>query len=601
MRGLFARLRWICPLAILLCGFVGSYKLWQKSVENENAERQIIIDTIAENVGQDIKKCFRGAILLAKGVSAFYDSSVSIEDYEFETFTSSFLNNDLISFIQWTPKIDFKNKNKFEYQTSRSLNQPLSIYDLDDRLNRIDAKDRDVYFPISYMQPATGNHLLYGYDVFSDPNIHAAFLSASESGKAMLVNVINYGRNSKGEIVLLIIKPVYEKEYAKSDSHRSISEVLGFVGVAVDMKKLISEFSSLPSKYGQILDIEDITNSKNPRGIYSKSIVESSAENSNEKFPYVEKIKILNKTWSVVGYYSDETKGQKVFSTSVLLVGIVFTALIAGLVYFMIGVWLRSQQIIALNSKLNSFNKELEMMVKIRTKDLQIANLDLQEFIACSSNDMQALHGNIIIFSQLLMNDYYDVLNEDGKKIINIINNTAIRLKSHILDLLEYSKISSDNTPFMRVNIKDVLHEIIGSLSKPESEFKMNCDIQNDMPILYGNENQLRQLFTCLIDNSIKFRKKDSDLSISVTAETQVSNIAIKVSDNGIGFDEKFVDRVFNPFQRLHTHGEYNGSGIGLAIVKKIAERHSGRIEVSSRIGEGSVFTLIVPRSLPNE
>ena len=237
--------------------------------------------------------------------------------------------------------------------------------------------------------------------------------------------------------------------------------------------------------------------------------------------------------------------------------------------------------------------------------ELERSNRELQDFAYVSSHDLQEPLRKIQAFGDRLMKKEYDNLSEQGKDYLQRVLNASVRMQNLINDLLSFSRVTTRSKPFKTVDLNQIVREVLSDLEIAIE--KSNAQIHIDeLPTMEGDPTQLRQLFQNLISNAIKFSKKEETPRIDVKCETLQPNmhltstpgdeiLRIKVQDNGIGFDSKYLDRIFHIFQRLEGQ-KYEGSGIGLAICKKIANRHGGTITAESVVGKGATFIVTLAR-----
>lgn len=239
---------------------------------------------------------------------------------------------------------------------------------------------------------------------------------------------------------------------------------------------------------------------------------------------------------------------------------------------------------------------------------LESANESLEQFAYVASHDLQEPLRKIRAFGDRLNTKYADQLEGSGRDYIERMQNAAARMQTLINDLLKYSRVGRFHEPFQLINLTDLIHDILNDLETTISETNASITV-NDLPAVQAEPSQLRQLFQNLISNAIKFQQPDKPPEIVVTFEkinaseiedyviAEVSSVyyKIKITDNGIGFNEKYLDRIFNIFQRLHGRSEYKGTGIGLAICRKIVENHGGLISATSKPGQGSTFYVTLP------
>ncbi|MBX9570237.1 MAG: PAS domain S-box protein [Candidatus Obscuribacterales bacterium] len=241
-----------------------------------------------------------------------------------------------------------------------------------------------------------------------------------------------------------------------------------------------------------------------------------------------------------------------------------------------------------------SQRKETEELLKQKIIELQRSNEDLQQFAYVSSHDLQEPLRVISNFTQLLSKKYRNEIDERADQYIDFIVDATKRMQELINDLLAYSRVESKGHEFQKTDCNEALTNAISNLKLTiqETNASIHCE---GLPELPADATQLIQLFQNLISNAIKFRS-DSPPEINVWAEDRKSYWQFFVEDNGKGFDMKYAERIFIIFQRLHARDAYPGSGIGLAICKRIVERHGGSISVQSEEGKGTTFSFTLPK-----
>ena len=231
-------------------------------------------------------------------------------------------------------------------------------------------------------------------------------------------------------------------------------------------------------------------------------------------------------------------------------------------------------------------------------KDLQVANKELEQFAYVASHDLQEPLRTISIFVGLIEEKYSGKTDEDTELYLKQIVNAASKMQNLIKDLLDFSQIGR-NISFAATDCNNILKEVIANLGATikESKAKITSTV---LPVVIGNEIELRQLFQNLISNAIKFHKKNSKPEIEITFVEKDTEYLFAFKDNGIGLEEQYKDRIFIIFQRLHTATEYAGTGIGLATCKKIVALHNGKIWMESKLGHGSIFYFTIPKEKSN-
>jgi len=247
-----------------------------------------------------------------------------------------------------------------------------------------------------------------------------------------------------------------------------------------------------------------------------------------------------------------------------------------------------------------------ELLEKLN-QALSTSNHDLQQFASVASHDLQEPIRKIQVYSKLLKDANVDGFSETSKLYLEKIITSASRMKVLIVDILSYSRLSAEDSKFEPTDLRLLFEEVMEGCELRISETGAVIEL-GDLPLIEVNRGQMRQVFTNLVSNSLKFVREGvvpkitiqarqliaKEVGLSLTDEQAYCRIVIK--DNGIGFDERFSSSIFSLFEKLNPKSSFEGSGIGLAIAKKIVDKHQGMIIAKSREGEGSEFNIILPR-----
>ena len=238
--------------------------------------------------------------------------------------------------------------------------------------------------------------------------------------------------------------------------------------------------------------------------------------------------------------------------------------------------------------------RQAEEKIKTYTEDLHRSNQELEHFAYVASHDLQEPLRTVCSFSQLLGQRYRGKLDADANDFINFIVDGAARMQTLINDLLAFSRVGTRGNPFAPVACGEILRIALGNLDMAIADSGANIT-HDPLPTVLADPTQMTQLFQNLCSNAIKFRRPEEAPQIHVSAARQDGVWHFNVRDNGVGIEPRYFDRIFIIFQRLHGREEYPGTGIGLAVCKKIVERHGGRIWVESEPGKGSTFHFTIP------
>lgn len=278
-----------------------------------------------------------------------------------------------------------------------------------------------------------------------------------------------------------------------------------------------------------------------------------------------------------------------------------------------------------LQDDLELLNSELEYRVEVRTKELQAtnhglqqeikkrqqaervldtyskelarSNQELQDFAYVASHDLQEPLRKIQAFGDLLESEFSDNLGKSGRQYLDRMRNAASRMSTLIEDLLSFSRVTTKPRTYQALDLTAIADDVVNDLEARIKATGGRIDI-SPLPTVWADSTHMRQLFQNLIGNALKFHRPDVAPHVKVYAKPLLATDTmhtIYFEDNGIGFEEKYLDRIFSVFQRLHGKEEYEGTGVGLAVCRKIAERYNGTITAVSKKGAGSTFSFSIP------
>ncbi len=240
-----------------------------------------------------------------------------------------------------------------------------------------------------------------------------------------------------------------------------------------------------------------------------------------------------------------------------------------------------------------------EITIRQQVHDLELKNKELEQFAYIASHDLQEPLLTITNFVELIQSEYSTTLDENSKVYFDFITQAATRMKCLIKGLLDFSRIGSENV-LAAIDCNQLLDDLQQDLAASIAACGARIEYDN-LPVIEGYPIEMRQLFQNLIANAIKFREKNKPPLITILSATEEAFWWFAIADNGIGIDEKFTDKIFRLFKRVHTRDIYEGNGIGLAHCKKIIETLGGKITVESELGRGSTFYFTIPRKTKND
>ena len=244
--------------------------------------------------------------------------------------------------------------------------------------------------------------------------------------------------------------------------------------------------------------------------------------------------------------------------------------------------------------KVIELNHHLEARVAERTAQLEAANKELEAFSYSVSHDLRTPLRAIDGFSHILLEDYTDKLDDEGKRLLSVVRDNTIRMGQLIDDILKFSRTGRLEMNLSRIDMESMAHAVFEELQPSVDSSKLQLEIEH-IPAAKGDSAMMRQVFVNLLSNAIKFTRNSTPARIKVGCSIVGNEAVYYVKDNGAGFDMQYANRLFGVFQRLHAVADFEGTGIGLAIVKRIITRHGGRVWAEGKVGEGATIYFALP------
>ena len=446
--------------------------------------------------------------------------------------------------------------------------------------------DRDVKLPIAYIIPVLGNEKAVGLDIAHEKNRYTAATKARDLAIAQISGPIKLVQDEGQTPGFLFYAPFYRDGSYESEADRK-NNFLGMVYAPFVVKKLM-EGTLEKSKRHVGLAIVDGSETLydehvatevdfDPDPLFKRSI-------SREMFGRVWDFEI----WSSQSFRDTASDNQPL---TILIGGILIDSL---LVLLFLGVSRNSNRALQLADSMTNQFEANEKELLAYAHQLKQSNKDLEQFAFIASHDLQEPLRKVASFCGLLQMKHSDKLDDDGKRYVESAMDGAMRMRTLIDDLLTFSKIGSDQTQMVLIDANKVFERAISDLNTAITESNATV-VKGDLPSVYARERELNQLLQNLIGNAIKYRT-DTPPEISVTAESRGDDWVFSVADNGIGIAPKYQDQIFGIFKRLHHDSEYSGTGIGLAICKRVVDRLGGKIWVESEVDDGCTILFSIPK-----
>lgn len=251
--------------------------------------------------------------------------------------------------------------------------------------------------------------------------------------------------------------------------------------------------------------------------------------------------------------------------------------------------------VVGLNAVIDELENYMQLL-KNSNNNLEYANKELDSFSYSVSHDLRAPLRAINGYSQVLLEDYGNKLDEDGKHNINIIIKNAFKMGALIDDLLTFSRVGKQDLKKVPLNMNNIVDSVIREFTSQDQKSKVKF-IVKDLEDIKGDNSMIKQALTNLISNAVKYSGKKENAIVEIASYKEKDNIIYYVKDNGTGFDMKYYDKLFGVFQRLHSTAEFEGTGVGLALVQRIIKKHNGNVWAEAEVDNGACFYFSIPIS----
>jgi PAS domain S-box-containing protein len=244
--------------------------------------------------------------------------------------------------------------------------------------------------------------------------------------------------------------------------------------------------------------------------------------------------------------------------------------------------------------EISKLNAELEHKVKLRTELLEAANKELEAFSYSVSHDLRAPLRSVHGYTKILLEEYENKLDDEGKRICGIISSGATQMGELIDDLLNFSRIGRSGLNPGPLDMKSIVQAVFDDMTSKEEKSKTKLRL-GKLHNAFGDANLIRLVWNNLISNAVKYSSKEKTSEISIGSSSKYENITYSIRDNGVGFDMNYKHKLFGVFQRLHSEAEFEGNGVGLAIVQRIILKHGGKVWAEGEEGKGATFYFSLP------
>jgi signal transduction histidine kinase len=443
-------------------------------------------------------------------------------------------------------------------------------------------------YPIVILEPHEEGRALYGFDCSTLPSLKAAMVRARDEGVPAASRKVDlqFGKGSREDPGILIFVPVYRTGVVPDTLAGRKEAFEGFVHGSFRLAGLLAHLFLRQDRHGVGFDV--YSGERTHPGQFLFSSFDSSERSLHPLFERTGSMEVAGENWTV-HYRTVRPFGEGSESSQAFVVLLLGLAGGGALFWSTLSQERAAAKLRGSEERVRELNQSLEQRVRERTADLEVANKALEAFSYSVSHDLRGPLRSLDGFSQLLMDRQGASLDEQGRNYLQRIL-TATKEMSLLVDgFLELARVARREMKEERVDLSGMAASILQDLRARNPDRPMEWTIQPGI-VGKGDAQLLRIALDNLIQNAWKFTQGCPDPRISVGTESGDGGTALYVRDNGAGFDMTHADRLFKPFERLHTADEFPGSGIGLATVQRIIDRHAGKVWAVGTVGRGATF-----------
>jgi signal transduction histidine kinase len=577
------------PLAVLFGAVVW---LFLFTSAREQARMRTQFEGWSNDIVLQVDHAMQQHLDALNALQAFYASSNEVTGAEFNEFAGRLLlRREGLLGLSWNPWVPQSERAAYERRQRVRHGAGFSVLERDANGAMRVAGLREFYAPVEEMTPGNANQTAIGFDVLSEPKRADAARHALDTEAPTMTAPLRLIQNPQSETGALVLAPV----------RRPDRTLAGLVAAAFDVSELIPLVRGQGGSAALELTVEDVTGGPSlllyrsagallPAGLSESREIDVGGRRWRLSFSLPEQYLVAHRSWE---------------AWTLLAAGMLFTGLLGMFLLVIVGRDARVARLVEQRTaQLQEANRglareaarsdRLETESRARADQLAATNRELEQFAFVVSHDLQAPLRNIQSFVQLLGKRHGDSLTGEAAEFLGFIRSGAADMERMIADLLQLSRVNPRRAQMERVRAGDALAAALASL-RADLESQGARVEHGELPEVYADASLLAQLFQNLIANAIKFQRKGVPPVVQIGAELVRGEWRFAVADNGIGISEKNIGRLFQIFKRLHTAEEYPGTGIGLALCKKVVALHGGRIWVESRPGEGSTFFFTLP------
>ncbi|MBI2382886.1 MAG: CHASE domain-containing protein [Gammaproteobacteria bacterium] len=593
------------PLAVLF-GLV--VLLFVHTSAREQARIRVEFDAWGDRLAQQLRYDIGQQVELLRSLQALFASSGPVRRSQFEAFTDHLLPHlPGVFIVSWNPLVRGAERAAFEAAVRAEGFAGFAIRERAPSGTLVPALARDEYVVVDYFAPKDGNEAALGFDVASEPRRRAALATARSSGEPAITAPIELVQDVEPRAGFLVVLPVFRPApaLAAAGGGGRAAGLRGYVVAAFRMDEVVQRALSKVDGSAQGIGLRVVDATERPdRTLYGPLEPAADAPGALSKSIA---LPTLGRLWRLeLSVAPDYLVAHRSWQAWWLLAaGMLFTGLFGMFLLVLIGrTSVVQRQVTERTAELQKTNdlllaemrrsQEFEMEALARAHELSATNRELEQFAYVASHDLQAPLRTVSGFAGLLQRRYGDRLDEQGREFIKAMVGGAKDMQSLIEDLLAFSRVNAERMTRETIGAADAVRRALDALAADVAAAQAEVTV-GELPTLDADPRLLTQLFQNLLANGIKFQPRGRRPRLSVTAQRAGAHWHFEVRDNGIGIPPEQLGQLFLMFKRLHRHEDYPGTGIGLALCKKIVQVHGGRIWAESAVDHGTAVHFTLP------
>ena len=581
-------------LAALVGMAVSAALGWMLSVEHGDRVRRELNEQVVGAVGQ-LRAGYRMADEKLTALASFYAASIEVTREEFKFFAGNGLTrNPEVRCLAWVPVVRAEDRKSFEAAAVRDGLREFKFRDgRDEELKP--APPRAAYAPLYFAEPAAAHQDVMGIDLFSIPGRRAFLDKARDSGDSVALRV--KGPEATGR--LAVFRPVYRRGERVTTMDERRRALQGYVMVMVALDGLLAP---VLARLDAGLAVEFYSDGASPGDEPFHSVGATGLRAGERRAAVSETVELGGGRWRMTftprrDYFAGRPNAQTWIGVCLSLA---FTTLVCAWIHSMA---VRQRRVASVvderTSELVIANAAMKQEVKVRrraeeeirrkTEELETVNRELESFSYSISHDLRAPLRAITGFAGFVLRKHADTLPADAVEHLQQVMRGGDQMNNLIEGLLQFSRIQRAELKRRNCDMSEMARGIMAELLATMPERRVNV-IWGRLPPAFADPTLLRQVWQNLIGNALKYSGKRASAEIEIGAREEGGETQYYVSDNGAGFDMTQADRLFGVFQRFHAQSQFEGTGIGLANVHKIIQRHGGTISAEAAVDEGATF-----------